>query len=73
MQISYTPQRRDDACEHSFSGDVLTINGENFDFTALPEGATLPRSAVDCEWLVSDVVRSGGEIHLTLIEPEGAE
>lgn len=73
MQITHTPQRRDDACDVSVSGDVLTVNGETYDFSPLPEGATLPRAAVDCPWLASDVERIDGEIHLTLIQPHGPQ
>lgn len=69
MNITYTPQRRDDVCDHSVSGDALTINGVEYDFSPLPDGAILPRGAVDCEWLASDVERIDGVVHLTLIEP----
>mgnify|MGYP003655324519 CR=1 FL=1 len=71
MRISFSPQRRDDALEIIKQGDLLTINGEAFDFTGLPDGATLPREAVDCEWLASDVVRVDGDVILTLILPHG--
>jgi len=73
MQITLTPQRRDDTLTLTRSGDVLTINGEAFDFTAIPEGGTLPRDAVACDWLAGDVTRSGGVLHLTLILPHGAD
>ena len=73
MQITLTPQRRDDTLTLVRSGDVLTINGEAFDFTAIPEGGTLPRDAVACDWLAGDVTRSGGVLHLTLVLPHGAD
>ncbi|MCE8556920.1 hypothetical protein KBY29_21635 [Ruegeria pomeroyi] len=73
MLISFTPMRRDDRLELVKQGDVLTINGEEFDFSALPERAVLPRDAVSCDWLASDVERVGGVIHLTLILPHGAD
>jgi hypothetical protein len=64
-------------CDERFdlikSGDVLTVNGEAFDFGPLPEGATLPREAVTCDWLVSDVERIDGVIHLTLLLPHGPD
>jgi hypothetical protein len=72
MHITFSPVRRDDRLDLSVAGDVLTINGEAFDFTALPEGATLPRDAVVCDWLASDVSRIGGDIHMTMILPHGA-
>lgn len=52
-------------------GDALTINGQTYDFSPLPEGATLPRAAVECEWLASDIERIDGALHLTLILPHG--
>ena len=73
MQITLTPQRRADTLTLMRSGDVLTINGDAFDFAAIPEGGTLPRDAVACDWLAGDVTRSGGVLHLTLILPHGAD
>jgi hypothetical protein len=72
MLITFTPMRRDDRLTLHRAGDVLTINGESLDFSPLPEGAMLPRDAVDCPWLASDVSRSNGQLHLTLILPHGA-
>jgi hypothetical protein len=71
-QIDLSPMRRDDRLEVSVSGDVFTINGAAFDFSALPEGASLPRDAVACDWLAGDAERIGGVLHLSLILPHGA-
>jgi len=71
MRISFSPQRRDDALTVSKAGDVLTINGTVLDFTALSDGATLPAEAVDCEWIAGPVERIAGDIHLTLLLPNG--
>ncbi len=73
MQIDFTPVRTDAALTHVVDGDVLTLNGEAFDFSEVPEGAVLPREAVACSWLASDVTRRQGEICLTLIRPHGPE
>ena len=72
MKITLSPQRRDDTLQVSKSGDTLTINGVEYDFSVVPDGATLPQDAVDCEWLASDVERIDGVLHLTLILPHGA-
>ncbi len=72
MQITLSPQRRDDTLEVIKSGDTLTINSTAYDFSVVPEGATLPRDAVDCIWLASDVERIDGILHLTLLLPLGA-
>jgi hypothetical protein len=73
MKITLSPQRRDDTLEVIKSGDTLTINGTAYDFSVVPDGATLPQDAVDCAWLASDVERIGGILHLTLILPHGAD
>ncbi|WP_182341008.1 hypothetical protein [Comamonas koreensis] len=69
MKINLSPQVRPDALEVLKSGDKLTINGEQFDFAPLAEGAVLPAAAVDCEFIICDVRRQGGELHLTLLLP----
>jgi hypothetical protein len=72
MNINLTPQRRDDTLKVTKSGDVLTINGEAFDFSGLPDGATIPAGEIPCEWISGAVERVDGLIHLTLIVPHGA-
>lgn len=69
MKINLSPQFRSDSLEVLKSGDKLTINGELFDFTPLPEGAILTAEAVDCEFIIGDVRRHGGELQLTLLLP----
>jgi len=73
MQIALTPQRRDDTLTLSAQGDVLTFNGVAYDFGPLPDGGVLPRAAVACDWLASDVTREGGTLRLTLILPHGPD
>jgi hypothetical protein len=72
MKLTLIPQRRNDALALSLSGDVLTINGEALDLSGIPTGATLPRDAVDCAWLASDIKRDeDGTLCLSLILPHG--
>ena len=72
MILNYSPQRRDDTLILKKQGDILTINGESFDFTNLLDGETLPQEAIDCEFIISDVSRISGEIELTILLPHGA-
>ena len=72
MHITLIPQRRDDRLSLSKSGDLLTVNGEDFELSGIPDGAILPREAVACEWLASDIERIDGVLHLSLILPHGA-
>ena len=73
MHIKLSPQRRDDKLTVIKQGDTLTINGTAYDFSVIPDGATLPKDATECEWLASDVERIGGQLHLTLLLPHGKD
>lgn len=73
MQISFSPQRQDtgDHLTLSKEGEILTIDGEVFNFTDLPEGATIPAGVVPCKWITGPVERTGGRLCLTLLLPHG--
>lgn len=72
MLINLSPTRSDKLLSISKSADTLTINGVPYDFSQLPNGATLPREAINCEFIISDVSRINGEIELTILLPHGA-
>lgn len=72
MKINLSPQRRDDQLTLEKAGDTLTFNGTEYNFSQLPDGATLPRDACDCAWLASNVERIDGELVLTIFLPHGA-
>ena len=71
MIISFSPQRQDDELYLSKAGDILSINGESFDFSSLPDGAMIPAGTVPCKWIVGPVERVSGVIHLTIMLPHG--
>lgn len=71
MKITLSPQRRDDTLTASKQGDTLTINGIAYDFSSIPEGATLPASAVSCEFVTGNVERIDGVLRITLVLPHG--
>lgn len=71
MRISLSPVRADAQLAVELHGDVLTVNGQEFDFTPLPDGATLPQEAIGSDWFVSPVERIVGELRLTLLLPHG--
>jgi len=73
MIIHLHPQLRSDVLSVARSGDVLTINGVVIDFGAVPDGADLPSSAIDTEWIVGVVRRVGGVLHIPLILPHGPD
>jgi hypothetical protein len=72
MQIILSPIRAETPLTLHRAGDVLTVNGEAFDLSGIPEGATLPREAVACDWLASDITRRGGSLQMTILLPHGA-
>ncbi|MHC9235032.1 hypothetical protein ACX9MO_05250 [Pseudooceanicola sp. 502str34] len=72
MNITFSPVAGLPVLAVSKSGDVLTLNGETFDFTDLPTGATLPKEAITCEWISGDVSRDeSGVLTVPMILPHG--
>lgn len=71
MRVTLSPVRMDETLTASITGEVLTLDGGTFDFTQLPEGATLPAEAIASDWIVGPVERINGELHLTLRLPHG--
>jgi hypothetical protein len=51
------------------AGDVLTVNGEVFNFANVGEGDTLPQAAIHSDWFAGDITRIDGELEITLILP----
>ncbi|SEJ31511.1 hypothetical protein SAMN04244572_03509 [Azotobacter beijerinckii] len=71
MRINFSPVRSDMALTATKSGDILTVNGAAFDFSQLPDGATLPAEAIGSPLFCGPVERVGGELHVTLLLPHG--
>lgn len=71
MHIKLSPTRSDAPLSISKQGDTLTINGIAYDFSVIPDGATLPASAIDCEYITGNVERINGVLHISLILPHG--
>ena len=71
MKITLSPTRSDAPLSISKQGDALTINGVTYDFSVIPDGATLPALAVDCEYITGNIERINGVLHLSLVLPHG--
>jgi hypothetical protein len=69
MNIILSPQRREEALEIFKKGEVLTINGEDYDFSPMSEGDTLPADATTCPWLVGNIEKQDGHLSVTVILP----
>ena len=73
MIIKLSPQRRDDKLSVIKNGETLTINGKEYDFSPLEDGATLPHEAVNCPYICKDIHRVDGELYIELLLPLGKE
>ncbi|MDS1142384.1 hypothetical protein RE432_18275 [Pusillimonas sp. SM2304] len=75
MHIKLSPYRsvRDEAKAPVIEvmGEKLIIEGTEYDFSGVPDGATLPYDAIDCQHIVGDVERIDGVLHLTITYPLG--
>lgn len=69
MKINLSPQVRPGTIEVVRFGDVVVVNGTEFDFSLVGDGDTLPAGAVNSEWFVGTVERVGAELELTLLLP----
>jgi len=69
MNIVLIPTRTDNTLELFKAGDVLTVNGEDFDFSQLGEGDSLPSSAITSTWFIGDQTRVDGHLVLTMFLP----
>ncbi|MEQ9692879.1 hypothetical protein [Shimia sp. SDUM112013] len=73
MRITLSPQHRTECLYASVEGDTLTLNGETFDFSEIPEGATLPVAAISSNWFAGDVERKEGQLRVVLFLPHGCK
>lgn len=73
MIIKPSPVRSDAQLTLAVSGDTLLINGIQFDFSPLSEGAVLPVSAIGSAWITEDVKRVQGEIQVTVMLPHAED
>lgn len=71
MIVKLSPVRRDEDLAVTKYGDNLIINGETFDFSVIPDGATLPAGAVASDWIWGDVSRTGGVLTIPLVLAHG--
>lgn len=69
MIINLSPFRSDDSLTLSKAGDILTINGEEFDFSRMVDGDTLPLGSISSQWFGGPVDRIGTELQLTIRLP----
>ena len=71
MKIKLSPVRMNAELSAEVQGDIIILNGESLDLSPLPDGGVLPAAAILNPWVLGDVERIDGDIHLTLILPHG--
>jgi hypothetical protein len=71
MIITFHPMRGAAQFSLTRAGDTIVIDGETYDFAALSDGQSLPRSAIDGPWFAGPVERVAGVLHIPLILPHG--
>ncbi|WP_418459724.1 hypothetical protein ACNT8L_04470 [Brucella intermedia] len=69
FKISFCPQLSDADLSLENRGNVLIVNGDELDFSDLPDGGEYPPEAIDNPSIVGSVTRVGEEIHVTVILP----
>jgi hypothetical protein len=67
--INLYPVRREESLIAIKRGQVLTVNGEHFDFSRMADGDSLPASALTSKWITGSVDNVAGNLSLTLILP----
>lgn len=69
MIIKLSPQRRDETLVVIKKGMTLNVNGEDFDFSPMGDGDTLPREAINSMWFIRDVEKENGVLTVTFLFP----
>lgn len=70
MKIVFWPAIIEESLVASVSGDVLTINGKEFDFSPMGEGMQLPGDAANSFWIVNEAItRIDGVVTVTVKLP----
>ncbi|MEZ5796712.1 MAG: hypothetical protein R3D63_03995 [Paracoccaceae bacterium] len=73
MHIELIPIRMDATLEAHLAGEVLTLNGQAVDLSAVTEAEPLAAETLGCPWICGEVTRRDGEIRLSLLLPHGAD
>jgi hypothetical protein len=69
MNIFLSPVRSDASLTLEKSGNTITLNGEEFDFSRMNDGDFLPKRAIRSTWFTEDVKCVEGVLVLTLMLP----
>jgi hypothetical protein len=73
MILAFSPVFSLEPLSLAVDGDVLTINEQRLDFTALPEGGVLPRDAIGSDWIAGKVTRTSGHVIVPVVLPHTSD
>lgn len=73
FHITLSPIRADFDLHLEREGEILVINGQRIDCTALADGQSIEALGLSCEPLVTDIVAEGAALHLTVLLPHGPD
>lgn len=66
IKLNFSPVRADEKTQASLDSAVLTVNGEAFDLSDIPDGATVNHP------VIQNATRNGDDYELTLTLTHGA-
>jgi len=66
IKLNFSPVRADEKTQASIDGTVLTVNGEAFDLSDIPDGATVNHP------VIQNATRNGDDYELTITLTHGA-
>lgn len=69
FKISFSPQYSTSRLTIEKQAETLIVNGDELDFSGLPDGGEYPPEAIDNPSVVGGVSRVGGVINITVILP----
>ncbi len=69
FKISFSPQYSTAVLSIEKRGGVLIVNGDELDFSDLPDGGDYPAEAIENPMVVGGVKRVDGEVHIAVLLP----
>jgi len=73
MNVRFSPMRHEETLALSKSGDILTVNGDPFDFSTIPEGTGLSPDDMPSDWITQVDRDVSGKLTVTMILPIAAD
>lgn len=69
MKIIFTPVGMEESVIYEKKGDILVVDGEEFDFSRMIDGDIIHSEAIKSTMFRESVERKGGKLNVTLVLP----